>query len=162
MKNPFILVKLSNGVLKKKPNFDSAIIRQSFILPIEPNQKYMIKAEGSAIFCLEQAQEINWSDGDNSLCKEINNQQLYFSCLIPPIGIKIKLNSDDQELHSISIRKTLEMPDGELLALDQELVKNHNFLNSTEEYFFESDAAQNEKKVRWIQGYNKYIVREAN
>ena len=81
--------------------------------------------------------------------------------MIPPEGIKIILTKNDQELNSISIKETMEMPDGELLILNQELVRNYDFTKSTEEYFFDSDVPQNSKKIRWIQGYNKYIVREA-
>jgi hypothetical protein len=161
MKNPFILVQLSHGILQKKPHVDSAIIRQSFIFPIKANEKYRIKANGHATFCLEEAEGIEWNDGSTSTCKEINNQEFYFKCLIPPEGIKIILTKNDQELNSISIKETMEMPDGELLILNQELVRNHDFTKSTEEYFFDSDVPQNSKKIRWIQGYNKYIVREA-
>lgn len=158
MKNPFVLKSLSQGILKKKPNFKKAQIRQSFLLPLNKKEKYFIETKGSALLCLEGAKYVSWNDGDDSNCKYFNDDSFVFSCGLPPLGIEITLDSNDQELSGISIRNCLEMPNGELIVLEEEFIRNCNFKDTSEEYVFESEKNQN--KIRWVQGYNKYIVRE--
>ena len=163
MGNPFILKKLAHGVLKKKPNIPVAELRQGFISPLVFGEKYLIKADGSATITLEGGEGILWSNGLGSRAIQMHDQEFIFSFKVPPTGIKISLNSNNQELHSISLREILEMPDEEIIVLEDELIRNHDFLSSSDEYLFFEDSGikKNKKKIRWVEGYNNYIVREA-
>ena len=164
MKNPFILNKLSQGILQKKASAEKAIVKQQLKSILLPGYNYKLSAQGRAKFTFTEDNKILWSNGLSGNSIILDSEEISFSPSCEISQLKVEMIEDEDQLFSTSIKEVQTNSNNEEV-IEYEFIKNNDFMDRTERFINAEGVtpeAERGDKLRWIEGYNSYIVREVN